>query len=171
LKEKNLRKMDCLTNKYGFDIIINNAGIFELKDILLVSECDFWKSMKINVEVPFQICKYFIPHMISRMEGKIINIGSSSCYSGSSETGVYSVSKHALLGLTRSLLERVKKYNIQVSNISPGSMKTSMGKLDIRQDYNTFLDVEKVSNFIINLLSIDGNFLIDEIRINRMILK
>ena len=103
--------------------------------------------------------------------GRIINILSSSAYSGSKDTALYCASKHALLGLTRSAFLEYRGTGIKVHSISPGSMQTPMGRTDVRQDFTSFIKVEEVSKFIEYTLSLEDSMVIDEVRLNRAIIR
>mgnify|MGYP003624890373 CR=1 FL=1 len=89
------------------DILVNCAGVFVVKELKATSNEDFDSTMNLNVRVPFVLCREFIGAMAKNKWGRIINIGSSSSYNGFKETSVYCASKHALLGLSRSLHEWV----------------------------------------------------------------
>ncbi|EPA05342.1 hypothetical protein BG20_I0134 [Candidatus Nitrosarchaeum limnium BG20] len=99
--------------------------------------------------------------------GRIINIGSSSSYQGFSEGTIYCSSKHALLGLSRSLFAELKESKIRVFSISPGSIKTKMGKQDKKQNYKTFLDPKEVAEYIVYSINFDKELVSEEIRLNR----
>ena len=101
--------------------------------------------------------------------GRIINIGSSSSYNGYRDTSVYCSSKHALLGLSRSISDEFKQYNIRTYTISPGSIKTKMGKKVKNQTYENFIDPKDISELLINLIQYDNNMKIEEISLGRMI--
>tara|TARA_Y100000310_G_C20693477_1_gene823900 strand:- start:2716 stop:3432 length:717 start_codon:yes stop_codon:yes gene_type:complete len=153
---------------YNIDILINNAGIFDIKNIESSTIEDFDRTMNVNVRIPFILSKCVLKKMKKKKWGRIVNIGSSSSYNGSGETGVYCVSKHALLGLSRSLFAELKKYNVNVYSISPGSIKTPMGATDHRQDYSTFLCPDEIAKYISFLMSFESNGIAEEIRINRI---
>ena len=99
--------------------------------------------------------------------GRIINIGSSSSYQGFSEGTIYCASKHALLGLSRSLFAELKEAKIRTFCISPGSIKTDMGKQDKKQNYKTFLDPKEVAEYIVYSINFDKELVTEEIRLNR----
>lgn len=158
-------------NLYSPDIFIYSAGLFHVKNIMDVTYKEYKNFMRVNAEAPFLLTQQLAPYMIKKNWGRIVYVGSSSCYNGSSETGIYSTSKHALLGLSRSFQQELKKYGIKVSCVSPGSMKTEMAKKDIRQDYNTFLEPSLVAKQIVELLKLEGNISVGELQINREIIK
>ena len=94
------------------DVLINCAGIWSLQDIEDVTLEEYDKTMSVNVTAPFILSRKCAESMKNRDGGLIINIGSSSCYNGCPDSGAYSISKHALLGMSRSLSKSFKKYNI-----------------------------------------------------------
>ena len=109
--------------------------------------------------------------MVSNNWGRIVNIGSSSSYNGSGETGIYCASKHALLGLSRSLYQEFKDSGVRVYSVSPGSIQTPMGAIDIRQDYSTFINPREVAEYIIFIITYDNEMISEEIRMNRITIK
>jgi len=153
------------------DILINSAGIFMIKPIGKSTIDDFDKSINLNVKLPFILCKEFSKDMISKKWGRIVLIGSSSSYSGFENGSLYCTSKHSVLGLSRALNVELKKKNVRVMCISPSSTKTNMGKISVDQDFSTFLNPKEVAEYIIFVLSFDNEMIIDESRLNRMVMK
>lgn len=152
------------------DILINNAGIFLSKPISKSEIDEFQNIFDVNVRAPFLFSKEFSKEMKQKKWGRIINIGSSSSYHGFSEGTIYCSSKHALLGLSKSLFAELKESKIRTFCISPGSMKTKMGKLDKKQNYETFLDPKEAAEYIVFCISFDKELVAEEIRLNRFIM-
>ena len=114
------------------------------------------------LERAIRSCEAQIPN------GIIINIGSSSSYAGFSDNSLYCLTKHAILGASRSLFEEFKKENIRVYCISPSGTKTNMGEKIQGQDYNTFLNPEEISNFIKYIIeNSDSNMILNEVFLKR----
>jgi 3-oxoacyl-[acyl-carrier protein] reductase len=153
------------------DILINCAGVFKIKSILESSIGDYDQSFALNVRAPFILSQHFARNMKEQKWGRIINIASSSAYNGSGETGIYCSTKHALLGLTRSLFQELKEYNVRAFCFSPGSTQTEMARHDKRQDFSTFLDPEEVARFIVHTISFDSGMIAEEVRMNRMVIR
>ena len=152
------------------DIVINNAGLFLSKPISKSKIEEFQNIFDVNVRAPFLFSKEFSQDMKKKKWGRIINVGSSSSYQGFSEGTIYCASKHALLGLSRSLFSELKEANVRTFCISPGSIKTDMGKQDKKQNYKTFLDPKEVAEYIIYSLNFDKELVTEEIRLNRFII-
>ncbi|MFN4191286.1 MAG: SDR family NAD(P)-dependent oxidoreductase, partial [Pseudothermotoga sp.] len=85
------------------------------------SEEDFTKTVEINVKGPFLLSKYAIGEMKKQRSGVIVNIASEAGQIGIPRRCVYSLSKAALLGLTRSLAIDYVDYGIRVNAICPGT--------------------------------------------------
>lgn len=150
------------------DILINCAGIFHSKSISQSTIEDFDRVFAVNIRTPFLLCKEFSKDMISKKWGRIVNIGSSSSYSGFKNGTIYCASKHSILGLSRSLFNELKEYGIRTYCISPGSIKTKMGKLSKNQDYETFLDPLEVAKYVEFIISFNDDLVTEEIRLNRI---
>ena len=152
----------------SIDILINCAGIFVSKSISKSNTEDFQKAYDVNIRAPFLFCKEFSKDMIKKRWGRIVNMGSSSSYSGFKNGSIYCSSKHAILGLSRALFNELKPYNIRTFCISPGSIKTKMGKLSKDQDFNTFLDPSEIAKYIEFIIKFDKDLVSEEIRLNRI---
>ncbi len=152
----------------NIDVLVNCAGIFPVKMLSESTIDDFEKCFSVNVKAAFILSKEFSQQMISKKWGRIVNIASSSAYAGFKNTSIYCSSKHALLGLSRSLHSELKEHNVRTFCVSPGSIKTPMGKSVIGQSYETFLDPNEVAELIIHLISFDNEMISQEIQLHRM---
>ena len=152
----------------NIDILVNCAGVFPVKLLSDSTIEDFENCFSVNVKAAFVLCKEFSQGMISKKWGRIINIASSSAYAGFKNTSIYCSSKHALLGLSRSLHSELKEYNVRTFCVSPGSIKTPMGKSVIGQNYETFLNPNEIAELIVRLVSFDNEMISQEIQLSRM---
>lgn len=103
------------------DILVNNAGVVPYGNIEETSEEDFAKTIEINVKGPFLLSKYAVQEMKKQGSGVIVNIASEAGQVGIPRRCVYSISKAALLGLTRSLAVDYVDCGIRVNAICPGT--------------------------------------------------
>ena len=152
----------------SIDVLINCAGIFISKSVHESTLEEFEGVFNVNIRAPFLFCKEFSQDMLTKNWGRIVNVASTSSYNGFKNGSIYCSSKHALLGLSRSLHSELKEHNIRTLCVSPGSIKTKMGRLSKNQDFDTFLEPEDVAEFLINALCYDKELVADEIRLNRM---
>lgn len=153
------------------DILINCAGIFIRKSLSESNLGDFEISFNLNIRAVFIFCKEFSQDMIKSRWGRIINIGSSSAYMGYKKACLYCASKHALLGFSRSLHNELRKYNIRTFCVSPGGLKTKMGKLIKNQKFDTLIDPKEVAEYIVFISSFDDEMISDEVKLNRMVIE
>ncbi len=169
-KQNQIKKtINAVRKNFGHvDILINCAGVFHSKSISQSTIEDFDRVFTVNVRTPFLLCKEFSKDMISKKWGRIVNIGSSSSYSGFKNGTIYCASKHSILGLSRSLFNELKEYGVRAYCISPGSIKTKMGKLSKNQDYETFLDPSEVAKYVEFIISFNDDLITEEVRLNRI---
>ncbi|HSH51179.1 MAG TPA: SDR family oxidoreductase [Bacteroidales bacterium] len=164
-----LKTINKIKSKYNsIDILINCAGSFLIKSILETNLEEYENMFNINVKVPFMLSKVFAPDMIKNKWGRIVNIGSSSAYNGGSDTGLYCMTKHALLGMSKSLYAELKDHGVRVHNVSPGSIQTKMGASDYRQDFSTFINPKEIASYIAFIISFDSEMVVEESRLNRV---
>lgn len=169
-KNENLQKtVSAIRNHFDkVDILINSAGIFDPQSIENSDIEKFEKSFNLNVKAPFYFSQIFSQDMIQQKWGRIVNLGSSSSYSGFKNSSIYCTTKHAILGLSRALHSELKDKNVRCFCVSPSSTRTQMGKISSDQNFETFLDPTEVAEAILFVISFDDNLVIDEIRLNRM---
>lgn len=106
--------------------VINNAGVSKTSLFTDVGVEDYEMIMDTNVKGAFLVTKAFLPNMINKKCGKIVNISSIWGVSGGSCEVVYSASKSALIGMTKALSREVGPSGITVNCIAPGVIETKM---------------------------------------------
>ena len=110
------------------DILINNAGIAAFGKFLELEPSEWEKIMQVNVMGTYYTTRAVIPNMIERQIGDIINISSTAGLNGNAMTSAYSASKFAVLGLTDSLMQEMRKHNTRVTALTPSTVATDMAK-------------------------------------------
>ena len=110
------------------DILINNAGIAAFGKFLELEPADWERIIQVNLMGTYYVTRAVLPNMIERQTGDIINISSTAGLNGNALTSAYSASKFAILGLTDSLMQEVRKHNIRVTALTPSTVATDMAK-------------------------------------------
>lgn len=110
----------------GIDIVVNVAGIQRYGTAAATSEAEWDEVMNANVRSAFLVSKYAIPHIKRRGGGAIVIVGSVQSMSAQRNSMAYVVSKHALLGLARSMALDFAPDNIRVNCVCPGAIDTPM---------------------------------------------
>lgn len=118
----------ALTEFQHIDILINSAGIASFGKFLELEPAAWEKIIQVNLMGTYYTTRAVIPNMIERQTGDIINISSTAGLNGNALTSAYSASKFAVLGLTDSLMQEMRKHNIRVTALTPSTVATDMAK-------------------------------------------
>ncbi|MDQ6531487.1 3-ketoacyl-ACP reductase [Flavobacterium sp. LHD-85] len=110
------------------DILINSAGIASFGKFLELEPEAWERIIQVNLMGTYYTTRALIPNMIERQTGDIINISSTAGLNGNALTSAYSASKFAVLGLTDSLMQEMRKHNIRVTALTPSTVATDMAK-------------------------------------------
>ncbi len=160
---------DHLIEKYGqVDILINNAGSNISGPFVDFPVQSVEEMYKINVAGCFLCCREALRVMSPKKSGYIINMSSVMGFRGYVDQAGYAASKHAVVGMTKTLAIEAQKYNIRVSLIHPGAVNTPMGRSARPElDPQTMMVPEDIAQVVLFLLSQSEHSAIDEIYIRR----
>lgn len=106
------------------DILVNNAGIGHVGTAATTSGEDFDRIMAVNVRGVFNVTRAFLPSMLARRHGVIVNLASIGALVGVRDRFAYTVSKHAVAGITRAMALDHARDGIRVNAICPGRVET-----------------------------------------------
>jgi NAD(P)-dependent dehydrogenase (short-subunit alcohol dehydrogenase family) len=122
--------IDLAVSRYGgLDILVNNAGVMDYMAGIGEMDDDIWrKVMTINVDGPMYTSRKAVQHMLEHGGGSIINIASVGGIEGGAAGTAYTVSKHALVGMTRSTAWMYAKRGIRCNAICPGGTATNIAE-------------------------------------------
>ena len=112
----------------GLDVVIANAGIMAVGDVVSQNLHEWDEIIDINVSGVMQIARSAMHAMIDRGKGSIVNISSVAGLSAAAELAGYVTSKHAVIGLTKYIAIDYGKYNIRVNTLCPGWVRTPMSE-------------------------------------------
>jgi NAD(P)-dependent dehydrogenase (short-subunit alcohol dehydrogenase family) len=120
--------IDSAVSAYGgLDILCNNAGVMDLFEGVAELEDAVWERvMGINVDGPMFLTRKAVPLMIARGGGSIVNTGSAAGIGGGAAGAAYTVSKHALVGLTRSTAYTYALQGIRCNLMACGGVETNI---------------------------------------------
>ncbi|MFZ2123657.1 MAG: 3-oxoacyl-ACP reductase FabG [Rhodoferax sp.] len=113
----------------ALDILVNNAGIIQEKPFLETTEADWDRMLGTDLTSVFLTARAFLPAMVARQQGVIINIASDLGILGRSQLAPYCAAKAGVIGLTRSLAREFAPA-IRVNAIAPGPVNTAMVALE-----------------------------------------
>ncbi len=115
----------------GVDILVNNAGSAGSHKFVGHPDELWHRMLLLNLTSVYYVTKAFVPTLIERRWGRIINIASIAARVGDRYIAAYTASKHGVLGLTRSLAAELVQHNITVNAICPGYVDTPMTQQSI----------------------------------------
>ncbi len=135
------------------DFLINNAGWGKRAPVVRARVEDWDRTFRLNLRAPMVLAQKFLPAMIAKGEGAVINIGSVSGKSGEANGAAYSSSKFGLIGFTQSLYEEVREHGIKVAVIMPGFVDTPMIPPVKHLDRSKMIQADDVAQAVLYVLS------------------
>jgi 3-oxoacyl-[acyl-carrier protein] reductase len=157
-----------ILSKYNkIDVLINNAGIAHFESFVNSTLEQFKAQIDTNLIGVYNFCKSVINSMIEKKHGTIINISSLAGKVGFSHGTMYSATKHAVMGFTRSLMQEVRKYDVRVVSICPGSVVTDM-IMDSPihpEEKQELLQPQDIADIVLSIVKLPTRALISEIEI------
>jgi len=164
-------------DRFGrIDVLVNNAGLYggiENKNFAKPFEeltgLEWDKMMAVNLKGVFLCCKAVLPYMKKQGQGKIINIGSTTAFTGAPSLLHYATSKGGVWTMTKGLARGLGKFNINVNAIAPGmtlteATTTMLSDDAVRQIMATqclpkFIKPEHVAGAVVFLASDDADMI------------
>jgi NAD(P)-dependent dehydrogenase (short-subunit alcohol dehydrogenase family) len=111
----------------GVDVLVNNAGIMDRMSAAAdVSDAEWERVIQVNLTAPFLLTRAALPHMLAKGKGAIVNVASEASLRGGAAGTAYTVSKHGLVGLTRSVAIMYRNAGIRANAIAPGGTRTNI---------------------------------------------
>ena len=127
-KESVLNLVKQALDTYGtIDVLVNNAGVCVLGDLLSTSDEDRDYHIDINIKGVWNVTRAIAPIMMAKREGKIVVMSSvTGDMVADPGEAAYAMSKAALVGFTKAVAREMADYNITVNAICPGYVRTPM---------------------------------------------
>lgn len=150
------RMVERVIAEYGhIDILINNAGMMPLSLIKDGNLREWNLAVDVNIKGVINGISLVLPHMRSKNEGIIINIGSTAGYEIPPFGVVYSATKHAVKAITEGLYKELamEKSNIRVAYFSPGPVDTHLINNSNAPEIVEFFSHAKVNKFPPNYIA------------------
>jgi NAD(P)-dependent dehydrogenase (short-subunit alcohol dehydrogenase family) len=116
---------DCVQAFGGLDLLVNNAGIYEIADAEATTDDAWQRTIAINLSMPFYLSRAAIPRLRSR-RGSIVNIASDWGLKGGANAVAYCASKGGLVLMTRAMAIDHAEEGIRVNAVCPGDVETPM---------------------------------------------
>jgi len=126
-----------IVGRFGrIDVLVNNAGISGVGDVLETSP-ELWDDvMRVNVRSVYVMTRAVLPTMIEQRSGSIVNVSSAIAETGLARRVSYAASKGAVLALTRSLQVDCAPHGVRVNAVLPGTIMTPFVERYLRDSYD-----------------------------------
>ena len=136
------------------DILVNNAGVSVPHKPLIDLPVEDWDAMMdTNLRAPYLMIRSLVPLMIAARSGHIINISSLAGKNALPQGAAYAASKWGLNGLTYSVAEELRQYNVRASVIAPGSVNTHFGSGGSTKDRSKMIQPDDVAQVVAMLVT------------------
>ena len=158
--------VDQLTRTLGeLQVLVNNAGVLIAKPFDELTLEDWDTTMATNVRSLYLMTRAVLPAMRRRRSGTIVNVASLAGRNGFAGGTAYTASKHAVLGFSRSLMLELRKENIRVITILPGSVATGMmrDQTMLKSDPEKILRPEDVADTILHSIQLPARAMVSEL--------
>jgi len=134
-----LRMAEAVRHALGeIDVLVNNAGIVRLGPLASVGEQDWRDLFRVNVDGVLFCCQAFLPPMMERRGGSIVNIASWNGKLGAPNFGAYSATKAAVISLTQTLAREVASLGIRVNAVCPGIVAGTAMRAEVEREGAAF---------------------------------
>jgi NADP-dependent 3-hydroxy acid dehydrogenase YdfG len=172
-EETALRCVDTAKQSFGtLDILINNVGRGNYKNLVDTSAAEYDEMMDTNVRSTFLFTRHTVPVMINQGSGIILMISSMAGIYGFAGEAVYCATKFAQVGFAQALDKELRPHGIKVGVICPGGVKTefALGKGRTEQSVakSGMLDPEDVASAVLLACTQSSNSRIIEVQMRTM---
>lgn len=147
------------------DNLVNNAGILNPMPFEESTADDFRRHLEVNVLGVYHFSRAVYPHLLKQKSGAIVTVSSLAGKNGFKGGTMYSATKHAVMGFTKSLMLEAREHNIRVATVNPGSVNTDMrtGNHPSTADASTLLQPEDVAGIVAHVLALPVNALMSDV--------
>jgi short-subunit dehydrogenase len=144
------------------DVLVNNAGTFIPGRVFDEPEGTLEKLIETNLYSAYHLSRFLLPSMIDKESGQIFNVCSVAGIQSYPNGGSYSISKFAMIGLSKALREELKPYNIKVTSLIPGATFTdSWANSGLPE--SRFMKVEDIAKTVWDIHHLSDNTVVEEI--------
>ena len=143
------------------DVVVNNAGIARVQSLIETPTQEIRDILEINVIGAFVVMRESARKMLQTNGGQIINIASDAAIRGIARMGPYVASKHALLGLSRSMSLELRQQGVRVTTFCPGPISTDI--LGSGTGDTNAMSPEDLAKTIIHLVEVPPEIEIQEL--------
>jgi short-subunit dehydrogenase len=123
--------VDRMTQGYGVDVLVNNAGFGQVSPVVEAPDAEVRGQYETNVFGLLAMVRAFVPQMMDRRSGRVINVGSSGGRITLPLFGAYNSTKYAVESLSDAMRRELHPFGVKVSIIEPGPIKTEFSNRSV----------------------------------------
>ncbi len=148
-------------------IVINNAGVARFAPVTEMTVEQWDEVLATNLRGMFLVTRAFLPAMLAHGRGAIVNMASLAGRNGFASGAAYCASKHGVLGFSKSLMMEVRKRDVRVIAVCPGSVSTAFfdGNTPFQPDREKILQPADVVSVVLDALELDQRATVSELDI------
>jgi 3-oxoacyl-[acyl-carrier protein] reductase len=153
------------------NVLVNNAGVLSKSPLEQMSVKEWDRVLSINLRGTFLCCRFALPHMLGRGEGRIVNVASQLGLVGAPELAHYSASKGGVIAFTKALAREVAARGVLVNAVAPGPISTGIMPSESEEQEEAlkaalpirrFGAVEEVAPTVVFLASDDSSYYVGQ---------
>jgi short-subunit dehydrogenase len=153
-----------ISKKSHIEVLVNNTGVFIPGAISNEPDGHLETMMNTNLYSAYRLTRGILPQMMHDKAGHIFNICSIASIMPYANGGSYSISKYAMLGMTKVLREEMKPYGVRVTAVLPGATYTPSWEASGLPE-SRFMKAEDVADAVYGCYALSGNSVVEEILI------
>lgn len=156
------------TQRGSAKVLVNNAGIGRFRPLDELSLEDWDRTFGVNVRSLYLVTRAFLPGMKTSGGATIVNIASLAGRNGFEGGTAYCASKHAVLGFSKALMAEVRRHDVRVVAVCPGTVATPFmdkGPRATRTSRDRALMPEDVAHAVLTTLTVDDRAMVSELDI------
>ena len=154
-----------ISKKSHIEVLVNNTGVFIPGAVSSEPDGHLETMMNTNLYSAYRLTRGILPQMMHDKAGHIFNICSIASIMPYANGGSYSISKYAMLGMTKVLREEMKPYGVRVTAVLPGATYTPSWEASGLPE-SRFMKAEDVADVVYGCYSLSGNSVVEEILIS-----
>lgn len=157
-----------ITDKWdSLQVLVNNAGVFFPGEVINEADGALEQMIDTNLYSAYHTTRALLPLMMPNKKGHVFNICSVASLQAYANGGSYSISKFALLGLSKALREELKQYKIRVTSVTPGATLTaSWAGVDLPE--SRFMDVKDIAEIVFDTYKLSQRTVVEDIVLRPM---
>lgn len=159
---------DKVIKEFGaIDILVNNAGTFIPGQVINEEDGNLETLIETNLYSAYNLSRMLLPAMMEKKSGYIFNMCSVAGIKAYPNGGSYSISKFAMMGLSKALREELKEHNIHVTALIPGATYTDSWKGSGLAE-TRFMKPEDIAKTVWDIYNLSGSTVVEEILLRPM---